>query len=137
MTIATLTPVLAEIWLALCGLVLLMIGVFRGDKSTRLIIALTVAAFAVALLLIVGPAAQQAGFLGGKIAARVVDAAIVPDHQGVRGPAMGVDEFGPFAMIEQKFQQLIAFRGIKPDDVARHQPADIERPAAGVGVNPH
>ena len=65
MTIATLTPVLAEIWLALCGLALLMIGVFRGDKSTRLIIALTVAAFAVALLLIVGPAAQKAVVLNG------------------------------------------------------------------------
>ena len=65
MTIATLTPILAEIWLALAGLVLLMIGVFRGDKSTRLIITLTVAAFAVALLLVVGPTAQKAVVLNG------------------------------------------------------------------------
>ena len=65
MSIAMLTPVLAEIWLALASLVLLMIGVFKGDKSTRLIIALTVIAFAVALLLIVIPAPEKVVTLNG------------------------------------------------------------------------
>jgi NADH-quinone oxidoreductase subunit N len=46
------TPILAEVWLAVSGLALLMLGAFRGDKSTRLVIALTVVAFAVALLLV-------------------------------------------------------------------------------------
>ena len=55
MSMTALTPVLAEIWLAVAGLAMLMVGVFRGDKSTRLVIALTAVAFAVALLLILIP----------------------------------------------------------------------------------
>ena len=65
MTIATLTPVFAEIWLAVAGLTLLMIGAFRGDKATRLVITLTVFAFAGALLLIVTPAPGTAVILNG------------------------------------------------------------------------
>ena len=65
MTIATLAPVLAEIWLALAGLTLLMIGVFRGDSATRLVTGLTVFAFAVALLLIVSPAPEATVTLNG------------------------------------------------------------------------
>lgn len=65
MPIATLMPILAEIWLAVAGLALLMIGAFRGDKSTRLVMALTVGAFAVALLLIVGTTPEKAVILNG------------------------------------------------------------------------
>jgi|GEM_PF-6230819 len=53
-----LTPVLAEVWLAVVGMVLLMIGVFRGKGSTRAIAALAVASFVVAFLLTLGPANQ-------------------------------------------------------------------------------
>ncbi len=65
MTIATLTPVLAEIWLALAGLALLMVGVFRGDRATRLVTALTVVAFAVALVLVVGTTPEATVTLNG------------------------------------------------------------------------
>ncbi|MGP1395845.1 MAG: NADH-quinone oxidoreductase subunit NuoN [Inquilinaceae bacterium] len=47
-----LMPALPEIFLAVAGMVLLMIGVFRGDGSTRLVSTLTVASFAVAALLV-------------------------------------------------------------------------------------
>ena len=65
MTIATLIPALAEIWLAVAGLGLLMIGAFRGDKSTRLVVALTAVAFAVALLLVVAPRPHTTVVLNG------------------------------------------------------------------------
>ncbi|MFP6730952.1 MAG: NADH-quinone oxidoreductase subunit NuoN [Alphaproteobacteria bacterium] len=55
MSMTALTPVFAEIWLAIAGLALLMVGAFRGDKSTRLVIALTTVAFAVALILVLIP----------------------------------------------------------------------------------
>lgn len=47
-----LMPALPEVFLAVAGMVLLMIGVFRGDGSTRLVSTLTVASFAVAALLV-------------------------------------------------------------------------------------
>ena len=65
MTIATLIPAIAEIWLAVAGLGLLMIGAFRGDKSTRLVVALTAVAFAVALLLVVAPRPHTTVVLNG------------------------------------------------------------------------
>lgn len=46
-----LIPALPEIFLALSGMALLMVGVFRGDESTRLVSYLTVAAFAVAAVI--------------------------------------------------------------------------------------
>ncbi len=49
----SLTPVLAEIWLALAGMALLMFGAFRGDRSTRTAAGLAIGAFAVALLVVV------------------------------------------------------------------------------------
>ncbi len=55
-----LTPVLAEVWLAVVGMILLMIGVFRGKGSTRAIAALAVASFVVAFLLTLGPANRVA-----------------------------------------------------------------------------
>ena len=52
---ALLTPVLAEIWLALAAMGLLMFGAFRGHRATRTISGLVVASFIVAYILIAGP----------------------------------------------------------------------------------
>ena len=52
---ALLTPVLAEIWLALAAMGLLMFGAFRGHRATRTISGLVVASFIVAYMLIAGP----------------------------------------------------------------------------------
>ena len=52
---ALLTPALAEIWLALAGMGLLMFGAFRGHRATRTIAGLVVASFVVAYMLIAGP----------------------------------------------------------------------------------
>jgi len=52
---ALLTPVLAEIWLALAAMGLLMFGAFRGDRATRMISGLVVASFIIAYMLIAGP----------------------------------------------------------------------------------
>ena len=60
-----LTPVMAEIWLAVVGMALMMLGVFRGNRSTRLIAGLAVGAFAVAFIAIVGPLATPTIAMGG------------------------------------------------------------------------
>ncbi|MFQ5784023.1 MAG: NADH-quinone oxidoreductase subunit NuoN [Alphaproteobacteria bacterium] len=60
-----LTPVLAEIWLALAGMALLMFGVFRGHAATRTIIGLTLIAFVVAFVVTLGPAAESARTFDG------------------------------------------------------------------------
>ncbi len=48
-----LTHALPEIWLAVAGMALLMVGVFRQEDTTRLISALTVGSFAIAAVLVV------------------------------------------------------------------------------------
>lgn len=53
-----LAPAYPELWLALSAMALLMLGVFKGDSSTRLVSWLSVAALAVGILLI---AMQPAG----------------------------------------------------------------------------
>ena len=60
-----LTPVLAEIWLALSGMALLMLGVFRGDRATRLVVGLALASFIVAYALITGWASPPASAFDG------------------------------------------------------------------------
>jgi len=62
---ALLTPVLAEIWLAVAGMALLMVGVFRGHGSTRLVTGLVIASFIVAYALIAGPASPTATTFDG------------------------------------------------------------------------
>ena len=47
-----LAPAAPEIFLAISALVLLMLGVFRGDASTRLISYLTVGVLVVAVVLV-------------------------------------------------------------------------------------
>ncbi|MFQ5959538.1 MAG: proton-conducting transporter membrane subunit, partial [Alphaproteobacteria bacterium] len=69
--IIALTPVMAEIWLALAGMALLMFGVFRGHGATRSIAGLTIVVFVVAFVASVGPASAPVTALGGLF---VVDA---------------------------------------------------------------
>ena len=49
---ADITSVTAELWLAIVGMALLMFGVFRGDKSTKTVIGLAMAAFLVAFAIV-------------------------------------------------------------------------------------
>ena len=62
---ATLAPLSAEIWLAVAGMALLMVGVFRGKRSTRLVASLTIAAFIVAFIAIVGDMSRPGAAMGG------------------------------------------------------------------------
>ena len=54
-----LIPALPELFLACAGMALLLLGVFRGDGSTRLVSNLTVLAFAVAAVLVVSVQSDQ------------------------------------------------------------------------------
>ena len=63
--VPALMPVLAELLLAVAGMALLMLGVFRGDRATRLIAWLTVAVFGAAFLAVVGPASAPGAALEG------------------------------------------------------------------------
>ncbi len=63
---ATAAP---EIFLALAAMALLMLGVFRGDQSTRLLCWLAVASFAIALLIVLqAPAERSVAFAGMYVA---------------------------------------------------------------------
>ncbi len=56
---------LPEVFLALSAIVLLMIGVFRGESSTRLVLSLSVVALvATAALLVIGPRDEAVAFQG-------------------------------------------------------------------------
>ena len=63
--LSTFTPLFAEIWLAVAGMALLMIGVFRGKSSTHLVAGLTVGAFIVAFIAIAGDMSRPGVALGG------------------------------------------------------------------------
>jgi NADH-quinone oxidoreductase subunit N len=60
MMMTQFTPALPEIWLAFAAMALLMIGVFRGDGSTRAVSWLSVLALAVTLVLVVAGGSGQA-----------------------------------------------------------------------------
>ncbi len=62
---STFAPLFAEIWLAVAGMALLMLGVFRGKRSTRLVAGLTVGAFIVAFMAIAGDMARPGIAMGG------------------------------------------------------------------------
>ncbi len=65
MTMADFLPALPEAMLAVIGMALLMYGVFRGNRSTRQVSWLTVAAFAAAgLMLWFGPEGRRLAFAG-------------------------------------------------------------------------
>jgi NADH-quinone oxidoreductase subunit N len=63
--VPALGPVLAEIWLAIVGMALLMFGVFRGHAATRTVSGAAVVAFIIAGAIVVGPAAETATTFDG------------------------------------------------------------------------
>jgi len=65
MTFASLAPIYPELWLAVAAMALLLIGVYRGEGSTRLVSWLGVAALVVTLVLVrMQPAESQKAFEG-------------------------------------------------------------------------
>lgn len=63
--VPNLIPALPEIFLACAGMALLLIGVFRGEGSTRLVSWLAVASLIIAgFLLVTGPAGREVTFSG-------------------------------------------------------------------------
>jgi len=66
MTTISLMPALPEIWLAVAGMALLMIGVFRGDGGTRSLSWLSVFVLAIAIVLVVGGAPGRVVAFGGQ-----------------------------------------------------------------------
>ena len=60
-----LTTALPEIFIACWAMALLMVGVFRGNQSTRLVLLLSVLTLLVALILVwLGPFVEGAAFSG-------------------------------------------------------------------------
>ncbi|MBM3549788.1 MAG: NADH-quinone oxidoreductase subunit NuoN [Alphaproteobacteria bacterium] len=66
MTTISLTPALPEIWLAIAGMALLMIGVFRGDGGTRSVSWLSVFVLLVAVVIVLGGAPGRIVAFGGQ-----------------------------------------------------------------------
>jgi len=60
-----ITAALPELFLAVAGMILLMLGVFRGNKGTRLVLSLTVASFALAFGMIALSIGRSEEALGG------------------------------------------------------------------------
>ena len=65
MIVADLTAALPEVFLACAGMALLMLGVFRGEGSLRLVLTLSVVAIAIAAALLILPARPAAIAFGG------------------------------------------------------------------------
>ncbi|MBX3454777.1 NADH-quinone oxidoreductase subunit NuoN [Ferrovibrio sp.] len=65
MTFASLAPVYPELWLAVAAMALLLLGVFRGEGSTRLVSWLGVAALVVTLVLVRAQPAESQSAFGG------------------------------------------------------------------------
>ena len=66
MTSLQLMPALPEIWLAVAGMALLMIGVFKGDSGTRQVAWLSVAVLLIAIVLVLGGAPGRVVAFGGQ-----------------------------------------------------------------------
>ena len=66
MTIAAdLMAALPEVFLACAGMALLMLGVFRGEGSTRLVLSLTVVAILIALVMLIAQSGPSTTAFGG------------------------------------------------------------------------
>lgn len=65
LNLASLMPALPEIFLACAGMVLLMVGAFRGNEGTKLICWATVASFAVAAIFLLGLDWERTVILNG------------------------------------------------------------------------
>ena len=63
-SLPVMLPASAEIFLAIAGMVLLMIGVFRGDSSLRFLSYATIATFAVTAILVVTQGGGGEAFYG-------------------------------------------------------------------------
>ena len=99
-----LSAVLPELLLAVAGMLLLMLGVFRGNSGTRLVLWLTVAIFAVAFVIILGSIGRNEVALGGLFVA---------------------DAFGDFmkllALIGSAVTLIMSLRFIEREDMARFE----------------
>jgi len=60
-----ITAVLPELFLACAGMILLMLGVFQGNKGTRLVLSLTVACFFLAFIIVAVSIGRSELALGG------------------------------------------------------------------------
>ncbi len=99
-----LTAALPEVFLAAAGMILLMLGVFRGNKGTRLVLSLTVACFALAFIIVAVSMGRSETALGGLFIA---------------------DAFGDFmkllVLAGSAITLIMAMRYIEREDMARFE----------------
>ncbi len=99
-----ITAFLPELFLAIAGMILLMLGVFQGNKGTRLVLVLTVACFALAFLIVIFSMGRNETALGGLFIA---------------------DAFGDFmkllVLVGSAVTLIMALRYIEREDMARFE----------------
>ncbi|MEO3430042.1 NADH-quinone oxidoreductase subunit NuoN [Pelagibius sp. CAU 1746] len=99
-----LTAALPEVFLACAGMILLMLGVFRGNQGTRLVLSLTVACFALVFVIIAVAMGRSESALGGLFIA---------------------DAFGDFmkllVLVGSAVTLIMALRYIEREDMARFE----------------
>src|SRR5205823_14399488 len=78
-----------------------------------------------------GDAAKLAQMGGRKIAPRVQRAAVVPDHEIAKPPAMLVLKFQPLLLLEHAQEQRVARLARQADDRFGHEAIHVERLAPG------
>ena len=104
MTDLNITAALPEVFLAVAGMILLMLGVFRGKEGTRLVLSLTVGCFALAFLIVAVSMGRQEVALGGLFI---------------------VDAFGDFmkllVLAGSAVTLIMALRYIEREDMARFE----------------
>jgi len=104
MTDLNIAAALPETFLAVAGMILLMLGVFRGKGGTRLVLSLTVACFALAFVIVAASMGRQEIALGGLFIA---------------------DAFGDFmkllVLAGSAITLIMALRYIEREDMARFE----------------
>jgi NADH-quinone oxidoreductase subunit N len=99
-----ITAALPEVFLAVAGMILLMLGVFRGNSGTRLVLSLTVASLLLALVMVAVSMGREETALGGLFVA---------------------DAFGDFmkilVLIGSSVTLIMAMRYIEREDMARFE----------------
>ena len=104
MTDLNITAALPELFLACAGMILLMLGVFRGKGGTRLVLSLTVGCFALAFVIVAVSMGRQETALGGLFIA---------------------DAFGDFmkllVLAGSAITLIMALRYIEREDMARFE----------------
>ena len=78
--------------------------------------------------------AQQASLVAREVRAGMNAAAIIPDHQVARPPAMGINKLFPGLILKQERKHFIAFFFFQTQNVHRHQFTDKQRAATRIGV---